>query len=172
LFFLLTKKQLNKGFCVDGFEFTVCDSREVLMKWFAALRVCECKKLIDTATVAAEAVRSSSVIAEETPDDDFARMMDEFEVFGGGDGGSMVVRTREDGDGGKEMERVLDQIKTEDPSPASSERISSLLALFIPPPEVEKKEKEQKDEEEEEAANLAKMLKNSKFSLRLLRETK
>ncbi len=168
---------LNKGFSVDGFEFTVEGGRELLLRWFEALRSCECGKLIDTATTAADAMRSSSAIAssEDSPaDEDLARMMDEFEVYSGGSmvvrGGSMVVRTEQD-DG---MVHVLDQIDKGTAAQTSENQatITNLMALFVPPSNIQPvQEKKQPDEqEEEEAASLARMLKSSKFTLRLLRE--
>ncbi len=175
---------LNRGFAVDGFEFTVEGPRENLLRWFSALRGCDVGQLVDTAAAAALAApppsAGGSAAAEEgsAEEEDLLRMMEEFSVFSGG--GSMVVRESAGGEGeGEGVARQVLAASAAPPAAAAAAPAASLMDLFRPPPDVVPVRIRRRtgsvlagpEAEEEEAAELAALLRGAKWTLRLLRAT-
>jgi hypothetical protein len=188
---------LNKGFSVDGFEFTVEGSRKTLLKWYDALRSCsDICTLIDTVkNMPNNNHKGGNEKEEEENDSDddllLAMMESEFSIYD-----TSVVRTTSTANMDEDQEMMKNLLAQVDISEANSgmggpqsksASAEALKELFLPPPDLinviqirqrtgsvidpELMKEEENQKEDESNLELARMLQQTTYTLRLLRET-
>lgn len=189
----------NCGFAVDGQELTVDGNREVLFRWYAALRKCEIGELIDvdarrTPTPEPTALGSSGGGGGSDVDDEYTAMLDEFGAYD-----TAVIRDNNDDGSASDESKFLAQkvFKAGGEVPKSQGTASiKMRNMFVPPPDViplrirprtgsVMREGEEESEQQpqqmpksksgsseplvDSVEDLAKMLASAQYTLRLLR---
>jgi hypothetical protein len=187
---------LNRGFSVDGYEFSVEGGRNNLLRWYDAFRLVDVCNLVDTSAGKMPLAREDPSQADlDNADDELLALMEsEFCIYD-----TSVVRTSSNDD--QDEQTMADLLRHVDENEekaghngnASSGGAEALRSLFLPPPEDVSLSAGKatpdtprrgrlgsssliaplaEGEIADDASDLARMLRSTQYTLRILRETK